>query len=464
MMMGGGCSSGDSTAVLADTALPDPASLGIDHVVVVMMENRSFDHYLGWVPGADGVQAGQVFHDSQGRPHESFDLGAQGDYQGCGYGDPAHGYGAGRVHFNDGAMDGFLRTETSLPILAAADFDLFPVGYYTESDLPFYSGAVRNYTVCDRFFSSFLGSTFPNRIYMHAGQTDRLTNTLPFAQQAPSALSTIWDRCRDGGISHRYYWQDLPVTGLWGVKHLDISRPLAQFYLDASIGRLSQVTYIDPFFGAILGYPLGLSTDDHPHADIRDGQAFLNSIYNALRTGPHWDKTLMVVVYDEWGGFFDHVPPPLAPVSDDEAALGNDGRLGIRIPAALLGPRVRPGHVSHIQFDFNSVLNFITWRFGLEPIGIRSQTSINLAHALDFDSPPRTDAPDFGVTPGAIGRICPEVITQGILPLPDTLAGLVETIANLPANVLEATTASQLQHRRELQEVMNVARTAGWKL
>ncbi len=331
-------------------------------------------------------------------------------------------------------------------------------------DLPFFSGVARHYTICDRFFSSYLGNTFPNRVYMHAGETDRMSNTLPFLQQRPSTLPTIWDRCRDGGVSCAYYFHDLPLTALWGARHLPVSRPAAQFYLQAASGTLPQVSYLDPFFGASLTYPLGLSMDDHPQADIRDGQAFLNGVYNALRLGPAWERTLMVVVYDEWGGFFDHVPPPLAPVSEAEAALGNDGRLGIRVPAALIGPRVRAGHVSHVQFDFNSVLNFITWRFGLEPLGVRAETSNNLAMALDFATPARRDAPSFGAIAGALVSVCPEVVTQGLLPLPEDLDAALNDLLRQPGNLLARASASQLEHRMELQAVLDFARRFGWSL
>src|SRR5258708_554591 len=123
-----------------------------------MMENRSFDHILGWVRGADGVQAGRNFADTAGASHPSFHLT---DFQNCTSADPNHGFGAGRTHRNNGAMDGFLKT--------AGVGDTFPVGYYLENDVPFYSHAAKHWTICDRYFTSILGPTWPNRFYMHAG-------------------------------------------------------------------------------------------------------------------------------------------------------------------------------------------------------------------------------------------------------------------------------------------------------
>lgn len=409
--------------------LPAPEDSGIDHIVQVMMENRSFDHMLGWVPGSDGRQAGQRFPNINGDLVETFRLSQDPNYgyQGCGWGDPNHGYDGGRVHLNSGLMDGWLLTDPT----SSDPEDKFPVGYYTADDLPFYKGVAQNFTVCDRYFHGILAQTFPNRIYIHAGATDRLTNTLPFAQQAPSVLPTVWDLLADAGISGKNYFFDLPLTGLWGTKYVDISAPFGQFLIDAATGNLPAVSYFDPFFGLSVGEtPAGISQDDHPQADVRDGQVYLNRIYDALRTSPNWERTLMIVTYDEWGGFYDHVAPPFAPVSAAEAALSNDGRLGFRTPCVIIGPRAKRGHVSHIQFDPNSVINLIRWRFGLGNLSVRDTTSINMAHALDFVNPPALDAPDFGLPPRVTpyGTLCTGTIPVSPDPHNAELNQVLETI------------------------------------
>ena len=430
----------------AGITLPNPGDSGIDHIVIVMMENRSFDHFLGWVPGADGVQAGARFPDKKGRMVETFPLAqdpAYG-YQGCGKEDPDHGYDGGRVHLANGRMDGWLGTVGD----ASVDSDKFPVGYYTREDLPFFAGCADHYTVCDRYFHGILASTFPNRMYLHAGETDRRDNAL-----TTSTLPTIWDRLQEKGLSGRYYFHDLPVTGLWGSKYLGLSTRFEQYLLDAALGVLPNVSIIDPRF--VGEAPNGVTNDDHPQADVRNGQAFLNSVYDALRNSPQWERSLMVVVYDEWGGFYDHVTPPVGPVSEREKALPNDGRLGFRVPAVLLGPRARRGHVSHLQFDINSVLNLVRWRWDLAPLGARSDWSLNLAYALDFGAPPNLDAPSFGVPLGPFGAECS--------------TGLPVPFPNLPGSVgsmaaMNAAQIKQAQHNLEWIGLREVARAHGFKL
>jgi phospholipase C len=386
----GGCADSDGIGGVNDpelTALPDPAQSGIEHVVVVMMENRSFDHFLGWVPGADGVQSGLEYLDKQGNPQQVFPLAP--NYQNCHLEDPDHSYGGGRIQFNDGANDGWLRASTD---------DNFPIGVYTQNDLSFYGGAVPAWTTFDRYFCAILGPTFPNRFYMHAAQTDRLSNS--FDQ---SDLTSIWDRLAAKGLSRRSYYSDLPVLALAGNRYTDISKPFPEFLADAAAGNLPNVAYVDPRF---IGEAQGISNDDHPLADIRNGQAFLNQVYEAIVSSPNWADTVLFINYDEWGGFYDHVPPPLAPLNETDALTGNDGRLGFRVPCVMISPLARRGFVGHQQYDHTSILSLIEWRWGLDPLSERDATANNIAHALDFTRPKNLTAPRFAVPTGMFGEVC----------------------------------------------------------
>src|SRR5204862_8278970 len=169
-------------------------------------------------------------------------------------------------------------------------------------------------------------------------------------------------------------------------------------------GNLPQVAFVDP---RVVDEPSGTSGDDHPHADIRNGEAFLNLIYTAVTSGPAFNHTVLVINYDEWGGFFDHVPPPTAPIPDADVAAGNtDGRLGFRTAALVVAPWAPAGAVSHVQFDHTSVLRMIEWRWGLDPLTVRDASANNLADALDF-SRVRPHLPLFAVPAGPFGAPCP---------------------------------------------------------
>jgi phospholipase C len=399
----------------------DPGSSGIEHVVVVTMENRSFDHLLGWLDGADGQQAGLRYPDRNGQLQRTQPLAP--DFQGCGHPDPDHSYQGGRVEYDGGACDGWLRAGMN---------DRYAIGYYRSRDLAFFGRAAPQWTALDRYFAAIMAETFPNRIYQHAAQTDRLTNTYDI-----SALPTIWDRLADKHLEGRYYYSDVPFLALWGNKYLPISRPIAAFVADALAGDLPAVAFVDPRF---VDEESGTSGDDHPHADIRNGEAFLNLVYTAITRSPAFAHTVLVINYDEWGGFFDHVPPPIAPIPAADAAAGNtDGRLGFRTAALVVAPWA-PAGVSHVQLDHTSVLRMIEWRWGLEPLTVRDETANNLADALDFTKV-RRHAPLFYVPPGPFGAPCPPATTPAS---PDgaELGGLAGLAASFGWPIGDASAAS----------------------
>jgi phospholipase C len=357
-------------------ALPSPGNSGIEHIVVVMMENRSFDHFLGWLPNADGKQAGLSYVDTAGVSHATHSL--SGDYTGCPHPDPDHSYDGARVEYDHGLMDGFLR---------AGSNDVYSIGYYGERDIPFYGALARNFTTCDRYFASILGPTFPNRLFLHAAQTDRLANSTNI-----SSLPTIWDRLAAAGVSANYFYSNVPFTALWGAKYLGISRLYQEFLLAASTGTLPAVSFVDPRYTVLDD---GTGNDDHPHADIRKGDLFLYQTFEAVAKGPKWANTVFIVNFDEWGGFFEHVAPPRATAANnvDPDLVNGKALLGLRVPTAVLSPFSRGNaadpRVSALVFDHTSVLKLIEWRWGLAPLTLRDASNdvLNLAHALHFKNP-----------------------------------------------------------------------------
>jgi phospholipase C len=394
-----------STAALMGTAgsqrlagqeqtLPTPEASGIEHIVVVMMENRSFDHLLGWLPGGNGTQAGLSYVDKRGEAHPTFRLNT---FVGCSHPDPDHSYAGGRSEYDDGQMDGWLRTSSN---------DTFSIGYYEEADLPFFSALARNFTTLDNYFPSILSSTFPNRVFQHAAQTDRLSNTIDL-----STLPTIWDTLAVAGISHKYYYSNVPFLALWGTKYLGISALFADFLADAASGNLPAVSFLDPRFTILDD---GLGNDDHPHADLRAGEAFLGQVYRALTSGPGWPNTLLVVNRDEWGGFYDTVPPPrvIAPNEIDTDLVEGKALLGCRVPVVLVSPftlgNPATPRVNSLVYDHTSVLKLIEWRYNLPPLTSRdaSDEVANLALALNFAAAPNITAPSLPVISPPLPNPC----------------------------------------------------------
>jgi phospholipase C len=344
---------------------PDAADTGITTIVIVMMENRTYDHYLGARKllegkGGDGLVDGMGQNDMGGtfRPiyRESVDCVA----------DPPHGWDASRVQFNGGANDGFMKAYQ-----AAQGVDIAPyvVGYFGREDLPVTYALADAYTMCDRWFASVMGPTFPNRWYLHSGQSGGYNyNEL----QLPSHWPTIYDRLDAAGVPWRYYYTDLPFLLTMGVP-IGNQFALDQYFVDAMRGELPPVVMVDPGFAL---------NDDHPPHHPLLGQQFIASIYNALATSPQWRNTLMVVTYDEHGGFFDHVAPPTAP--DDRAAQGFD-QLGFRVPTLILGPYAKKGHISSVVHDHTSVLKHIENMFSLQPLTMRDAAASDLNDAIDLD-------------------------------------------------------------------------------
>ena len=406
-----------------------PGSAPFDHVIVVMMENRSFDHFLGWLPSADGHQAGLTFLDTKGAAHATFDLAP--DFQGCGYADPDHSWEGGLKQLAGGTNSGFLQT--------AAPGDTFPIGYYTEASVPVLGALARNYTVSDNYFCSILAETYPNRFYLHSAMTPRDHNS----DKEPIVQPTIWDSLEAAGLTGTYYFTDAPFLALWGAKHLSIIKPLTRFLSDCAAGTLPNVSFVDPAF---VSEDEGTSGDDHPHADIRVGEAFLAQIYNAVRQSPAWSRTVMVINYDEWGGFFDHVPPPKVVdnyVNPNPGPHPDYHQLGFRVPNVVISPFSTPGSVvsGGAPFEHTSVLRMIEWRWGLPALTARDANARNLADMLDF-SLARTDLPAIPTPSAPKVAACTTAVVLPPTTVPSATVPPVATVS--PAATAPAATPSTL--------------------
>src|SRR4051812_26604621 len=380
--------------------LPNPRNAPIDTIVVLMMENRSFDHYLGWMPEADGRQAGLSYVDDDGKTYSTRRLTP--DFQGCGHPDPDHGWAGGRTQLNGGKCDGFLRSGGN---------DEFAISYYEKGDLGFIQDAALAFTTYDRFHCSLMGPTLPNREYMHAAQSYGLIeNDLPPQTQYQTGFpdNTIFAACKKAGISNRYFFNDVPVSALWGVPGLARSGSIAEYYARCATGTLPHVSFVDPNFAGSVGEGPGLSGDEHPHGDVRTGQAFMADVAHAFMESPQFERGALFITYDEWGGFFEHVAPPRVPDDRNSTDVDKDfGLMGWRIPTLAISPYVRRGHVSHSTYGFESILKMIEWRFGLEPLTKRDRYAQNIAHSIDWSSKPRLDVPNLPRPEHVVSQPCP---------------------------------------------------------
>jgi phospholipase C len=349
-----------------------------DTIVVLMMENRSFDHLLGWLPGADGKQHGLSFVDATGHAHPTHALAP--DFQGCRFHDPKHDWQSVAKQYDNGRCDGWLRMQPS--------GDGFPIGYYTATDLPVTATLARGHTVCDHYFCSVLGPTGPNRMYAWSATTDYLEFNGILTQQGPRPSRvplTIWDRLADAGISHGYYAGKEPTSYQYASRRYDaITHAHQEFFDAAANGTLPHVAFIDPDLSTFDEFS-GVDDDDHPYGDVRQGEAWIAKTYRALAASPQWDRLVFVLVFDEHGGFYDHVPPPR--VADDTVLRGPGPdlkRLGFRVPCIVMGPYA-PARVVHDgPYEHCSILRMIEWRWNLAPMTTRDRHARNLAEVLDL--------------------------------------------------------------------------------
>jgi phospholipase C len=342
----------------------------IDTLVIVQFENRSFDHLFGSLSllegraDVDGLRPGMSNPDASGRLIEPAHLPPEAYVVDP---DPGHSRRASHAQFNDGANDGFVREwQGNLP----PDDPRLPwiMGYYTRSDLPAAYALADRFALCQRWHASLLASTWPNRFYSHCATSDG-----NWDNSQVCAAPTPYPALAAAGYSYKIYFHNLyfaaTITSLQQKNAFKSDR----FFDDAAAGTLPNVSVLEPAF---------FMNDDHPPADVRLGDAFLASVYEALRQSPQWPRCLMVVFYDEHGGFFDHVPPPKAP-GETRAAEGFD-QLGFRVPALCIGPLVKRGHVSSDVFEHSSVPKLISDVFGLDYVNERSRLAGDLSSVLDL--------------------------------------------------------------------------------
>jgi phospholipase C len=411
----------------------------VRHIVVVMMENHSFDNYFGVLGRGDGLPVDDDGVVQATNPTTGGVAVAAAHLRSTSQrvGVPTQSWEASHIQWNGGANDGFARAAEACGPAGAESARA--MGYWTEADLPFYYALARTFPVADRWFSSCLGPTFPNRRFLLSGTANGLTT---------DDLSQIVDYPANGTLfdlltSHRISWTNYhsvshvgPVLGrlagghghragrylrglgsrlgaepadakaflqfsgdaypLGLLRYLAHLRSIDRFCTDAAAGRLPAVSIVDPDFRA--------NSEENPQ-DIRDGQDFSARVINAAMSGADWMGTLLVWCYDEHGGYYDHVPPPAAPEPDGRPP--RDGgpwrfdRYGFRVPAVVVSPYARPDYVSHVERDHTSVLKLIERKWNLPPMTARDAAADDLLDMVDFGAPPHFAVPPTLAPPAA---------------------------------------------------------------
>jgi phospholipase C len=429
-------------AIAAPTACGPLAN--VEHVVFLINENRSFDSYFGTYKGVRGFADGtnrkafsQAFPGSAGVPYGGhllpfrFDTNTQGE---C-VNDIDHSWGVQHQAWHGGAMDEFLSAHLTSNGLRDGPNTM---GYYTRSDLPFFHALADAFTICDGYHCSVIGPTDPNRLYSMSGTIDpagvsggpilstsstrveRLgTLTWTTMPEQLNTRSVTWKVY--GGPDANYgdnvlpYFRNYQVDAALAANALTPTFP-GTFEADCAAGTLPQVSWI----------LAPLIQSEHPPAPVTYGEAAAAQVLDALVSNPAvWAKTALFITYDENGGFFDHLPPPVAPAGtagewltvdplpSDAAGVAGPIGLGFRVPLLVVSPYSRGGFVCSNTFDHTSLLRFLETRFGTEVPNLstwRRSVTGDLTAAFDFVAPdtsvPSLPSPSLA-DPRVLASDCP---------------------------------------------------------
>jgi phospholipase C len=414
------------------TVNPD---MPFDHIVVVMMENHSFDNLLGALPGVDGLTfdaQGKATNTNPGTLHTAADVVSFPFPNTAQARNVSQSWKSTHEQINGGFMNGFVQSS------GAAQ----PMGYYTPETVPFAYSLASAFTLGTRWFCSVPGPTYPNRRFLLAGTAWGGTTTAPDTLlNPPPPHGTIYDSLSTHQITWCNYFSDLPMSAVIPsiiLKHPDHLQPIDKFFHDCQSGTLPQVSFLDPSVGALssIGLPLATlpsvikdalqilgadfqsadpaETEEDPQ-DVYWGERWAYGVIQAVLKSPLWPRTLLIYIYDEHGGYYDHVPPPSAIPPDDIAPrlqpgdpAGGYDMYGPRVPAIVVSPYARPKGVTDVAHDHTSVLATIEAKWNLPALTNRDANAETIMDFLGLDAPqlerdpitePSNTGPSGPVTP-----------------------------------------------------------------
>jgi phospholipase C len=425
----------------------------IEHIVVLMMENHSFDNYFATLGHGEGLPTDATGQPTSSNPHldgtpvRSFELVQTKQLPKA----PTQSWHASDIQFNGGRNDGFVRSVELTVDPHTAEQAKIPMGYWTDQRLPFYCDLARTFALADHWFSSCLGPTFPNRRFLIAGTAHGLIDDLPFGLVDRLKAGTIFDLLTRNHISWSNY-HDVASFGihtkrLFGTATLVAARrfmtvlgklvptllhsaignlqftadvyplslasahgrlhSLKEFFADVDNGTLPAFSIVDPNFTKF---------SEENDQDVQLGEAFAAEVINRVMHGKAWSKTVLIWLYDEPGGYYDHVPPPEAERPDDldgRSLLRLPGaikavlkpllrkqwknleaidactelrynRYGFRVPAVIVSPYSRPGYVDSTEYDHTSILKLVEEKWNLPSLTRRDAKATSPLASLDF--------------------------------------------------------------------------------
>ena len=363
----------------------------IEHIVVLMLENHSYDNIFGMLGRGDGFTL-----DAKGRPtatnpygdgriQHAFEMPTTCQLPA----QPSQEWQASHVQYANGALNGFVQS-TSGPVA---------MGYWTGKDLPFTYALASQFPIGDRWFCSLLGQTDPNRRYLIAGTSAGMVddigtsvgNLLPDASLPLPGNGTIFDQLTAHGISWCDYCASFPLGATAELYPIDdainlvTKKPIADFYTAAAAGTLPSFCIVDPDFST--------QSQENPQ-NIVVGEQLLAQVVNAIGASPAWEKTLLIINYDEHGGYYDHVVPPPALAPDlippipqpGESFYGGFTTYGFRVPSIVVSPYAKRNYVSHLVYDHTSILALLQRKWNLPALTWRDANANDLTDFLDLDA------------------------------------------------------------------------------
>ena len=400
---------GSPPPAAADEGSAGDLSDRIDNIIVVVEQNHTFDTYFGSYPGANGMYwvTDYPTNPETGLPVEPIPYSESIRERAPDVVTPgkeliSNGRGAAEAAYNKGRMDGFVGAQ----VRRGNDANI-TMSYYPKEEVKGLWDIADRFVLFDNYYSSALGDSLPNMLHLLAGTSNGITTgTKETLAEISEGVPTVFDQLQAAGVSWKYYiagfdgldkeriasgdylrsdeitpsqlyW--VPILGMkrfWDDPQLNAGLTTQdQFFRDAALGNLPAVSFVLP------------SPTDHPLSAPTAAQQRLLSLVNAVGKSPQWEKTVMLIISDEWGGFYDHVAPPQI----------DDMGLGFRVPALLVSPWAKPGHVAHDQYDHVSILNLIAERFGLPPLSERqAMSNVFESEMFQFDALPQ-EAPAFGL-------------------------------------------------------------------